>query len=233
MKKIYSIFFISYSLLALNAQDTLTSKLELIQGIWENSRNNNSEQSFKIIKGMNSIGFSFNNSNVLNFYLVESIEGFQNQKYNDFDSLNINSFKENGEHFTTVINKKTIKNGWTKKKYCIVADYFECDGQNMSINGGQLVEYSKIDRLPGEALKMLSNRGKFDKRNYIKEYLDVDVREIKVSKSIINSNPGVVTKMYLLKSDVVTITGENADWYKIEFQGIKLVQGWIRKIDVD
>jgi hypothetical protein len=232
MKKISFLFFIIFFLLDIEAQEKQINKLELIQGVWENTLNSDSDHSYKIIKGMNSLGFSYNSPSELGFYLIESIEGFQNKKYSDFDSINVNSFDKNGTNFTTIINKKFIKSGWVKKKYCIVPEYFECDGQNMSINGGQLIEFAKIDRLPNLALKMLLDRGKLDKRNYLKEYLGVDVREVKVAKSIINSNPGMPTKMYLLKGDVLTILEEKGEWIKIEFEGKKLVQGWVKKNEV-
>jgi hypothetical protein len=232
MKKITFLFFIIFSLLDIKAQEKQLSKLELIQGIWENTLNSGSDHSYKIIKGMYSLGFSYNDPSELGFYLIESIEGFQNKKYDDFDSIDVNSFNKNGANFTTIINKKYIKNGWVKKKYCIVPEYFDCNGQNMSINGGQLVEYAKIERLPNLALKMLLKRGKIDKHNYIKEYLGIDVREVKVAKSIINSNPGIPTKMYLLKGDVLTIVEEKGEWIKIECEGKILVQGWIEKQDI-
>ena len=234
MRKII-LFLVSFLLInQLQAQGKKQSQIDLMQGIWANNMNGDNEKSFVIMKAMNSLSFTYSNDpNKIDFPLGESIEGFQDNAYKAKDSINVKSLKEDGKHYTVVLKEYINKNGWVHSSYYMTPEYFECDGQNMSINGGQLVEYAKIVRLPGEALKMLFNRGKLDKRNYIKEYLDVDAREIKVSKSIINSYPNIVTKMFLLKGDVVTITGENADWYKIEFQGTKLVKGWIRKIDID
>jgi len=233
MKKVFVISLIAFFLAKIQAQEKQKSKFDLIQGIWENINNNEYEKSFKIINGVKSLGFSFtNNQTDSDFYLMESIEGFQNLDYDSFDSLNINSFNENDKYFTTIINIKYIRNGWVNKKYCIVPDYFECDGENMSINGGQLVEYMKIKRLPGTALKLLYNRGKKDNRDYIKEYLQIEVGEITSEKCVIYSEPGIPTKMYLIRGDIVTIIGEKEDWLNIEYLGTKLVKGWIKKSDV-
>ena len=102
----------------------------------------------------------------------------------------------------------------------------------MSINGGQLVEYMKIKRLPGAALKLLYNRGKKDNRDYIKKYLQIEVGEITSEKCVIYSEPGIPTKMYQIRGDIVTIIREKEDWLNIEYLGTKLVKGWIKKSDV-
>lgn len=233
MKKVLVISLIAFFLAKIQAQEKEKSKLDLIQGIWENIYNNENEKSFKIINGIKSLGVSFTNDQTdLDFYLMESIEGFQNLDYDSFDSLNINSFNKNDKYFTTIINIKYIRNGWINKKYCILPDYFECDGENMSINGGQLVEYVRINRLPGTALKLIYNRGKKDNRDYIKEYLQIEVREITSEKSVIYSEPGIPTKMYLIKGDIVTIIREKENWLNIEYLGNKLVKGWIKKSDI-
>lgn len=233
MKRIFLLLMSIFLINQIQAQDKIQSKLSLIQGIWENIMNNDNEKSFVITKGMNSLNFTYmDDLKKLDFPLGETIKGFQD-RISGSDSINVKSLKEDGKYYTVIFKEDIRNKGWVHSSDFITPEDFECDGQNMSINGGQLVEYAKIDRLPNLALKMLLGRGKLDKRNYLKEYLGVDVREVKVAKSIINSNPGILTKMYLLKGDVLTILEEKGDWIKIEFEGKKLVQGWVKKLDVE
>ncbi|MFT3737198.1 MAG: SH3 domain-containing protein [Breznakibacter sp.] len=238
MKIRYILFLAScifQNTIQIQAQEKPQGKFSLIQGIWERNELSGIEKSFKIINKTNTLGISYSihAPDNIELFLVESTEGFQNRHYKEFDSIDVNSLKEDdGKYYTIILNNKYIKNGWIKKKYCIVPDYFECDGILMSINSGQLVEYEKITRLPSVALKLLYNRGLNDNRNYIKEYLGIEVEEIKSDKSIIFSNPETATKMYLTKGDVVTILEKKGNWLKIEFFGTKLVTGWIRQTDV-
>jgi hypothetical protein len=222
--------FLAY-ILSIKAQDKEKSKLDLIQGIWGNIMNSEMEYSYKIIKGTKSLGISHTNDfNKLDFYLLESIEGFQNYKYEDADSININSLNENGKYFTSIIYKEEInKKGWVKMQYCIVPEYFECDGGSMSINGGQLVEFVKINKLPIITLKLLYKRGKLDNRNYIKEYLNIKVTEIAAPKSIVYSEPNKPTTTQLSKGGVVTVLEEKGNWLKVDYGGEN--PGWIKKED--
>lgn len=208
------------------------SKLFLMQGIWENTSNTENEHSYTIINGMNSVSFVYSDQkNSYNLPLTESKEGFQNDDSGNNDSININSLREDGKYYTVIDMKYVNKNGWIHRPNYLTPEYFDCDGESMSINGGQLIEFSKIKRLPGSALKVLYNKGKFDNMDYIKKYLKIDAKEIKVKKSLIYSEPGSATTMYLIKGDVVTIIEEKDNWIKIEFLGSKLIKGWIKKQD--
>ncbi len=80
--------------------------------------------------------------------------------------------------------------------------------------------------------QFIDHNGK-DNRNYIKEYLNLDVKEVVVPQSLIYSKPNERTKMYLIKGDVVTILEEKNKWIKIEYAGEELITGWIKKEDVE
>jgi hypothetical protein len=56
-------------------------------------------------------------------------------------------------------------------------------------------------------------------------------QQIAVDKSIIYSQPNKPTKMYLVKGDVVTVREEKEGWLRVEYEGKKLVTGWIKKED--
>ncbi|WP_435357990.1 hypothetical protein [Emticicia sp. SJ17W-69] len=72
-------------------------------------------------------------------------------------------------------------------------------------------------------------------------YLDVpskdcsnnDEAKIIVTKSTIYSIPNKPSKMYLLKNDEVEILEEKDEWLKIRFYGKKIIEGWIKKSDVE
>jgi hypothetical protein len=163
----------------ITGQSKQKSKLELMQGCWQNTRNSESEKAFTVIDGNSSLNFVYDNSNMLDFPLNESIEGFQNFSADEIDSINTLTINGEGIHYTIVDKRDIAVNGWVYKPYYLTPDYFECDGELMSINGGQLVEYGKIDQLPFEALIKLYKRGKIDRRDYIKEYLDINALRIK------------------------------------------------------
>ncbi|GHT51423.1 hypothetical protein AGMMS49982_08830 [Bacteroidia bacterium] len=97
---------------------------------------------------------------------------------------------------------------------------------------GKLAEYVQLERLPALTLHLLYKRGKKDKQNYLKEYLNIDVVEVVINKSVIYSASNTPTKMYFIKGDVVTVIEEQDDWLKVEYEGKKLVTGWIKRGDV-
>jgi hypothetical protein len=217
------LFLLDFFIIALSFAQTKESQ---IQGIWANIMNDvESEQRFKIINGVYSLAISHQNDSNLDYYLNESLEGFINAI--SFDSINETSFDKNGKHFITVWGEK--ENGWIKKPSYIIPSYFSCEDGLLSIGGSHLAEYSQIIRLPPQTMRLLYLRGKQDKRNYLKEYLDIDVRVVVVPKSIIYSEPDKPTKMYLIKGDIITVLEEKDGWLKIEYEGKKLVTGWMRK----
>ena len=59
------------------------------------------------------------------------------------------------------------------------------------------------------------------------------LKNIRISKTIINSTPNISTKMYLVKGDEVEILEEKDNWLKIRYYGNKTIEGWIKKSDVE
>ncbi len=102
----------------------------------------------------------------------------------------------------------------------------------MSIGGGQLAEFSRIASLPQFTLKQLYKRGKLDKRNYLQDYLGLTIKEVAPPKSTIYQSPTIATKMYLIRGDLVSVLEQKEDWVKIEYQGKKTIQGWIKRQDL-
>jgi hypothetical protein len=223
------------SLLCSELTDTqsIKNKLDSIQGIWKSNESEKSEESFTIIKGMNALSITYtDDSEELDFPLSESIQGFQNESYEDIDSIHVNTLKADGAYFTSAFRENVKKSGWVEKPYFTIPSYFEVDDNTMSIGGGQLAEFSKITSLPPFTLKQLYKRGKLDKRNYLKDYLGLIFKEVVSPKCTIYQSPGIATKMYIIKGDLVSILEQQGNWVKIEYQGKKKVQGWLKKSDI-
>ncbi len=229
MKNYLTLIIFFVVLISANAQE-----VNLLQGIWENLQNGeSSEKNYSITKGKTSLSFTYTESSFqMDFPLWESVDGFLDVNPIDKGIVNINDLKNSGEYFITAERKRVNKEGVVRYPDFLVPDYFDCDGQNLSIGGNNIEEYIKIERLPSFALKLLYNRGKKDDINYIEDYLGIEAQEVKVEKSVIYSEPDNSTKMFFIKGDVVTVLDKKEGWLRIEFLGTRLVQGWIKAEDV-
>lgn len=198
-----------------------------MQGIWEDTGNSlGPEKGFFIVRDIYSLGLTFWNE-TLDFPLSESVVGFQDNNSGDGDSLFANSLKKDGPYYTVIDKGRTNKFGWVHQPFYFIPQYFEIREDFMAINGGKLHELTRLNRLPEIALRMLYNRGKRDRRDYIKDYLGIKVVEIKKQKETVYSLPDKPTNIQLSEGDVVTIVEENRGWLKIDYGAGNL--GWIKK----
>jgi len=232
MVKTILLFALLIVCLTVKSQNSEQHKVELMQGIWEGIMNSDAESLYKIVKGNKSLGIVFTTApQASDFYLNESIEGFQNYKRSEIDSINVKWLGETGKYYTQIIDKDRIKSdGWVSTKYCVTPEYFECNGKLMSINGGHLSEYEKISELPFNAMVMLYKRGKLDKRDYIKEYIEADASEIRTSKSKVYANPNKQSNVQLKKGDVVIVIEKTGKWLKIKYSEEGM--GWIKNDEI-
>ncbi|MDR1227122.1 MAG: hypothetical protein LBK47_09540 [Prevotellaceae bacterium] len=213
------------------------SMLDLMQGIWKARVDplhpDSEEESWTIIRNHQSLSVTYvKSSNKLDFPLTESIEGFQELKKEDIiNGINVSILTDSGTYYTLASTNAISPNGWVNNIDLFIIKDFDCDGQEMSINGGQLVEYSKRKKLSSIALKNIYLRGMQDNRDYLKEYINIDVTEVVSSKSTIYAEPDKPTRMYLIKGDIVTVLEEKEGWIKMEYEGKKLITGWIKKED--
>jgi hypothetical protein len=113
---------------------------------------------------------------------------------------------------------------------------YECGNSKkdcaMLLFGQNVFKYRTIPISPF-LIKFLYKQGKLDKQDYLKEYANLIVKEIAPPKCTIYQSPNVATKMYLIKGDLVSILEQKGDWVKIEYQGKKTVQGWLKKGDIN
>ncbi|MFD2240365.1 hypothetical protein ACFSMX_04885 [Flectobacillus roseus] len=91
--------------------------------------------------------------------------------------------------------------------------------------------YKKIDKIPDYVLLALKKNSK-DWQKYL-IFMEHKEMKINFSKSLIYSFPNNPTKMYLIKGDEVEILEENGEWLKIRYYGKKVVEGWIKRSDVE
>jgi hypothetical protein len=211
------------------------NSLKSVQGIW--SRINlpeytNNSFSIKINKGFKSLNLEYSISEDNENYISEYYIGFQDSSSYDMGTINISKLREFGNYYTVVSMSSVDDSGEATIPDFSTPEIVELDENIMWINYGKITMYERIHKIPIKALKILYLQGVRNNRNYLKEYLNINVKEITVPKSIIYSEPGTPTKMYLIKGDVITVLDEQNGWIKIEYNGTKLVTGWIKKQDI-
>lgn len=96
-------------------------------------------------------------------------------------------------------------------------------------------ECNYLEKAPKEVLEVLFKRGKHDKRDYIKEFLELRVCGIQAEKSYIYYSTFSKTRMYLIKNDILTIKDEKDGFVKMEYETAKneIIKGWVKKEDLD
>ncbi len=230
MKKLVTIFLIYVSTYAYGQ----TSQLSLMQGSWQ-CLSIEGITIFKIVKANKCLEFTFDTkSDAVDFALYELIIGFQNYiTSRSYDSLYLNSgsLVPNGLYYTEILNKSYIReDGFVVRPNFLIPSYFECDGNTLSINGGKLFEFEKIEKVPFEALKKLYYKGKRNNRDYLKDYLNLKVLSVNSIKYIVYTEPDRPSKARLDGGDIVIILEENEKWLKVQYKENSI--GWIKKADV-
>lgn len=202
-----------------------------MQGIWQLYFNytypdDASYTTFYIIKGRKNLKVDIDGSPYDKLSVVVSDYGFANSYFHD-----------------TIYAMKHLND--TGKVYVELdenANFKDCDVNIASIFELRPKSYlnifsdecNYIDKAPKEVLEVLYKRGKHDKRDYIKEFLNMQVCGIQAEKSFIYDSTQTKTKMFLVKDDIVTVTGEQNGFVKMEYETVKgdIIKGWIKKEDI-
>lgn len=214
------------------------SRLDRMQGIWANPYNGYAEDNefgYSITNGNKKLSLGhIENDSAKNIFLSEFTVGFLNFDPNSVDYLlNSKDFLEDGKYFFWMFKDDIDEDGFVSGESCQVTTlFFEED--IMVLYGSRESRSVKITQLPTVALNLLYFRGKLDNRNYIKEYLGLDVRNVIVEKSIIYDSLEVKTKKYLVKNDLITVTGEQNSFLKMKYETDKgdIIEGLIKKENV-
>jgi hypothetical protein len=210
------------------------SQLELLQGIWNYTMSPDTAGAFKLVSKKRCLDFTYssNKNSDSEVTLIEMIVGFQSVvNWSDKTGvIYVDSLKENGLFFTEIVDMEQIEQGGLiDKAFCMIASYYECDGNILSINGGKLFEYEKILTLPFDAIQNLHRCGKIDKRNYIKDYLNLKVLTIGNTKCKVHSTPNGQTKLQLNKDDMIIVIEDRGNWLNVRYNDSGT--GWIKKTD--
>jgi hypothetical protein len=230
MKKSLVIFLFCFSVYTYGQ----SSRLFLMQGNWRGFGNEDATI-FKIVKANKCLEFAFPPKSDEVDAVFELIIGFQNYiTSSSYDSLylKIDSLRSNGLYYTEILNKSYIsEHGVVERPNFLIPSYYECEGNMLSINDGRLFEFEKIEVLPLKVIRKLYHKGKLNKRDYLKDYLDVKATSIKTLRCVIYSNPNKQTARRLNKDDIVIVTDEAGKWLKIKYGESEI--GWIKRADAN
>jgi len=106
-------------------------------------------------------------------------------------------------------------------------------GSRFELINSNVFVYIKVAQLPNIYINALYRKGIKDKKDYLRNILDISFKEIKSAKSIIYTSPNIPTKMYLVKGNEVEIIEKKDNWLKIRYYGKKTIEGWVKKEDVE
>ena len=156
--------------------------------------------------------------------------GFIDDK--EVDSLSISQFSDSGRFFVLAEADLDRKKKYDKSYFLIYGTDMQSkynDFDAMELEGPKFFMYGKISKLNRRLEKNLKKKSP----DVFAEYLLVtSQKEIIVPRSIIYSEPDTPTRMYLIKGDIVTVLEEKNEWVKVEYEGKKVVTGWIKRQDV-
>ena len=106
-------------------------------------------------------------------------------------------------------------------------------------NGRDYEGWEQCTHLPNYIVQSLLKQNREDWQK-VRELLPHDYKIVRVHKTTIYSQPNVLTRMYLLKDDVVEVTEEKGEWLQIKYYIEKknkdtgrTIEGWIKKSDVE
>ena len=221
MRKI--LLFIVITVYKLDAQ---SSYIDKFQGYWVgyiSTKPSSTITYFEIIKNKNKLSITYEDDRIIR--IVKTKIGFI-EKPND--TILVKDLRDSGKYFCDCsIREAEVLD-------CFVIKGFDTDGSSYWYGNTDIFDFNKIDKLPSKVKKDISQwKNKKDKREYLREFLDMDFKEITVIKAIINSSPSIPSKQYLLKGDDVEILETKDDWLKIRYYGSKTIEGWIKKTDVE
>jgi hypothetical protein len=233
-RSILSVLLLAFNILLFGqTKEQKVYNVSQIQGIWQlyfnytypNPGDAASYTTFYIFKGKKCLDVDITGSPLDKLSVVVSDYGFANSYFRD----SICAMKHLND--TGMVYVEIDENADLKDCHVNIASIFELRPKGyLNIFSD---ECNYIEKAPKEVLEVLYKRGKHDKRDYIKEFLDVQVCGIQTEKSFIYDSTQHKTKMYLVKDDIITVTGEQNGFVKMEYETAKgdTIKGWLKKED--
>jgi hypothetical protein len=232
-RNVLSILFLIYNILLFGQSEKQKEyDINQIQGIWQmyanytNPNENAFYKVFHIFKGRKCLDVDIRDNPLEKLSVTVFDYGFANSYMRD-EICALDSLRDTGRVYLELLENANLKDCDVN-----IASIFELRPKSyLNIFSD---ECNYLEKAPKEVLKVLYKRGKRDKRDYIKEFLDMRVCNIQTEKSFIYDSIQTKTKMYLIRDDIVTVTGEQGGFIKIEYETAKgdKIKGWVKKEDL-
>lgn len=159
------------------------------------------------------------------FYTYTSIKQIDLEK---FVVINEGSGQDWNRYYCYFIFDKT-QNNWYLNKTEVYRGFYEKGKAIESLKLIAIQDYLQNQRIRFSDVDFINLFQKFLEQVPDPAYYE----KIKVNQAFIFSDPGVKTKMYLIKGDEVKIVKEKGDYLKIYYFGKKRIEGWIKRSDVE
>jgi hypothetical protein len=100
---------------------------------------------------------------------------------------------------------------------------------------GVLNDYIELSKIQSNVLKI--EHGNCKSKNeweFMWRFVDkIKPKRVILKKVVLNSHPDTPTKSYLIKGDEVEVLEEKGEWLRVRYYGKKIIEGWIKKSDVE
>ena len=221
------------SLLLLGMFFPQESKLDKMQGIWNDLRNGydkNNEMSFLIMHANKSISIGYvEKDSALGFFMIETVKGFLD--FNPLESevmFKVGTLQNNGEYYVVCRNRFIQPDGTIHPAFCFTSNININDDLMVISNNGEQ-RYTKTTHLPSHANYLLYHRGKKEKKDYMRGYLDANVCELVFDSVQISPFGNDRNDTILKKGELVEILSFNDSMVLVNhvMRNDELIQGWL------
>jgi hypothetical protein len=234
------LFNIHYVSLSQNIS-TYKNGYKCLEGIWQGR--NQTKEPFADIKNTIMI---FKENKYMIIYLNDTVHTINNYYFQSLSSKPVD-IKVNLEKLgsSSVLGLEEDDNKLQKEYYFTKINSVELSQNNFSYNIWPNLEcdqeelyffyseYVRIDSLPHIAIKKMLMYSQKDNKDYLKEFLNITLREVKSPKAFLYYSPNNISKMFLIKSDRVEIVEKKSEYLKIKYYGgNKLIEAWILESDL-
>ena len=202
------------------------------------------EVNIKQFTGIWVLGAVNEDTQTVNYEIIGKLKKMHFEKYNGkyyfFKSERIGFVRK--ADVNSLRNRIYKKNGNLEEDYLMLGNNFECNLPEY--NGGEITQmvlynmdefyYSKLTIVPQEILKALFNEYKKSNKDYLFEFMGIDVREITVPKSFIFTSNKDKTSSYLVKGDIVEVEAIGEEFVKIGYHKDdgQVVTGYVNYTDI-
>lgn len=222
MRKLIKTLVLVFCFLKGSGQDNYITKF---QGYWVGyiSTDPNSTRIFyEIIANNDKLSMVYERDTIIEIRVSKI--GFVDSRT---DSIKLPHLKSKGRFFCDcTVENDSITN-------CFLIEGFSSTGDSYWYGNTDVFDFNKVETLPLN--RILTDFLKWEeiKLHHLQKFFNLKFKRIKASKSLIYSTPNKLTKMYFVQNDLVQLLEEKNDWLLIRYYGKDVIEGWIRKDDVE